>query len=281
MVFGKSCINYAFLAQQSFMEGCFMKNVSVFFMHKRARIALKGTGIAFTVSVVSFLCFFAFLGVASFFESIFMALVEHTPMSYIVGYLLSFGTTVCVLIFLISPLWRGIHAFVLGYLLNSRIERGAIFSFYTAKKRYLYAVRVAASSLLRIALFLTSLFFVLRIGRLLSLDLLRVGECARAVLVLSITVLFSLLLLVVFCLFSVRDYLLDAAFVSAPLLSYKQVRAISKYAVRGHISAVFKHWALLFSWFLVSLLCLGAPLLFVLPYAFMSKSVLSLTLLRK
>ena len=257
------------------------ENVSVFYMHKRARARLRGAGIAFTVSVLSLISFFALLGEGAFFEAVFAALVRHTPLPSTVGYLLSAACTVLLFIFGISPLWRGLFAFIFGYLLHSRADFGALFSFYTAKRRYLYAVRVVFSAFLRLFFFLGALLCVLRIGRMLSLDLLRLGEGTRAVAVLSLTVIFSVILFVALWVVSLRAYLMDAAFLSAPLLSYKQVKAISKCATKGRLGTIAKHRAMLFPYFLVSFLCLGFPFLFVLPYAFMAKGVLSLTLLRK
>ncbi len=250
-------------------------------MHRRARSRLRGAGVAFTVSLVSLICFFAFLGESAFFEAFFSALVEYTPMTHAVGYLLAAVCTVFLFIFGIAPLWRGIYAFVLGYLLHSRVDFGAVFSFYTAKRRYLYAVRAAFSSFFRLCFFLSALFFVLRIGRMLSLDLLRVGEGARAVAILSLTVIFALFLIFTLWVLSARAYLMDAAFLCAPLLSYKQVMAISKCVTKGRLGLIAKHRLMLFPFFVFSVMCLGVPFLFVLPYALTAKGVLSLTLLRK
>ncbi len=257
------------------------ENVSVFYMHKRARSRLRGAGVAFTVFIVSLLSFFAFLGEAAVFESVFSALVRHTPLSYAVGYFLAASCTVVFCIFGISPLWRGIYAFVLGYLMHSRVDFGAVFSYYTAKRRYLYAVRATISSFLRLFFFLGAILCVLRVGRMLSLDLLLIREDARAMMVLALTFLFVAALLSSLWVLSARAYLMDAAFLSAPLLSYKQIKAISRCATKGRLGLIAAHRALLFPYFLLSVLCLGVPFLFVIPYALTAKGVLSLTLLRK
>ena len=258
-----------------------VKCVSVFSVHKKARVCFRKTGFAFILFSVAFVSFFALLGAAAFFEGFFSSIVRYTSMRLTMGYFLAAACTVFVFLFIVSPLWRGVYAIILGYLLYARSDLSAVFCFFTTRKRYLYAVCAAFSSFLRIFLLGLSLFFVLRIGRLLASDLLLIGEGVRATLVLSASVLFSFLLLAFFWVLSAGAYLTDAAFLSAPLLSYRQARAVSKCASRGHLRTILKHQLFLLPYILFSILCFGIPFVFVLPYSFMTKGVLGVTLLRK
>ncbi len=256
-------------------------NVSVFSAHKRARGSLRGSHMAVVLFALSLLSFFAFCGAAAFLEGVFAVLAKSTPMKAHVGYLLALSCSLLFVLFLIAPLWRGMHALSLGFLLYGQMDYGALFCFFSAKKRYLFAVRASFSALLRLIIFLASLFLTLRFGRALASDLFTLGDTARAVLVLSLTVLFCVLLAFSHLYISLQGYLLDAVAVSAPLLRYRQMKAVSKCAMRGRYGVVLRHRLCFFLYAILSLICLGIPLVFVLPYRFVAKDALALKLLEK
>lgn len=255
--------------------------LSVLSVHKKARMALKGKGMAFALSCFCLIFFFAILGIAALFEGIFFTLSSYTPLQNGIAYALATAFSLLVSIFLLSPLVRGLHALTLGHLLHGRVEYGALFSFYTAKKRYFYAVRVAFSSLVRITVFALLFIVILRLGRTLADELIVSGDAPRAVLLLSLTVLFSVLSLLMLWVFSSAHFAMDAVFLSTPLLSYRQVKAVAKYALRGCLGTILKHQIIFAFYLFTSLLCLGIPLFFVLPYRFMAKDLLGIELLRK
>ena len=257
------------------------ENVSVFKAHKRARLLVRKKGIAFPIFSLLLVLFFAFCGVASVISGILFAVSAHTALGNGVAYAIAALLSLLLFWLLFSPLGQGARAFALGCVFYERIDYSTIFSFYTSKKRYMYALRVSLSSAFRILTFFALLFAVMRIGRSLAEELILGGDNARAVLLLSLTVLFSLLTLLMLWVFSVNRYAMDAALLSAPLLSYRQIKAVSRCAVRGHLGAILRHQIIFSFYILLSIPCLGVPLLFVLPYKLMARGTLSAAFLEK
>ena len=257
------------------------ENVSVFSARKKARRVLRETGLSAILLLLVFLCFFAFCGTSAFFEGVFVALSQNTPLPHSVGYVLAMSCVLCFSFFLLAPMWRGIHALLLGYLIQNRVDLSLVLCFFTAKKRYAYAVRASFSNFTRYAFFLCAIYATVYIGRNLALYLFEIGDKVRASLILSLTVFFSLGLLFMLFVLSAQRYVMDAVVMSAPLLKYRQTKAVSKFAVRGHLGVIFRHCISILLYVLLSLVCFGVPFLFLVPYALASKNVLATHLLKK
>lgn len=256
-------------------------NISVFSAHKKARASLKGTHMAAALFSLEVVSFFAFLGVSAFFEGIFASLVKNTPMKTGIGYLFALLSSLLFLFFLIAPLWRGMHALSLEHLLHGKIKYSVLFCFFSSKRRYFYAVRASFAAFLRLFVLLSSLFFTLCVGRRLANDLFQLGDKVRATMILSLTCVFCILLLLVYFFISLQRYLMDAVAISAPLLRYSQIKAVSKCAMRGRTDVVLRHRLCFLPYTLLSLILLGIPLVFVLPYRLVARDALALKLLEK
>ena len=123
----------------------FMK-VSLFRCRKRARAVLHCSGIAPVIAALTFLSFFALLGLCALCERLMLA-VPSLPRS--VSYVISVAASVLIGVLLLAPLSLGIDAFVLEHLRHGKADYSILLSFYTAHKRYLAATARMLSRFLR------------------------------------------------------------------------------------------------------------------------------------
>lgn len=183
-------------------------------------------------------------------------------------------------IFLLGPLWRGLQMLFLHELLFKRKETSLLFYCYSHKRRYTFAVRRSVCELLFLALFVIILGVVTHAGMQGTRYLLRVEREGGALIALSLTVFLLFLAWFLYSLFRANRFLLDAVFLSAPLLSYRQAKAISGRRIRGEKETLRRfRRSFLPLWFFTVLL-LGFPLPILLPYYAGAKAHLAAALIQ-
>jgi len=258
-----------------------LTNISLRKTRKTARAYLRASKIAPMIALAWFISVFSVCGVAALMRAFFFAPTDYIPAySETFAYVLACVATLLLILFLIYPFYCGMDMLVMGYVLHKKIEWGSLFSFYTAANRYRYALRIGAERLLRFFFCGVTLWVVMRLGRSVASSLLASGDLSRAAFVLCGTFLFIGITLWAFWSLSATDFLMSASIASAPSLSYRQIKVLAKRAGRCWRRKVFWHQAMLLPLFIASVLLFGIPLIFVIPYAKMSKCVLSRALLQ-
>ena len=217
----------------------------------------------------------AFLG-TSF---IFWSLVSFVD-SYALRLVLSMGGVCLLSLLLLAPFLCGVRALLLHDLLFGERGLSLLFYFFTHKKRYFYALKRGFYALLRTVLCGGALLGVLVVGNRVIMRLLDIERYAGAM-------LFALMcLLLLFLIFRAaarwrRDsFLLDAAFLSAPLLSYRQLRALSVRRMQGRAYLLRRFRLSFLPLWILSFLLLGIPLILILPYYLGARATLAASLLR-
>jgi len=254
----------------------FMK-VSLFRCRKRARAVLRRSGIAPVIAALTFLSFFAFLGLCALCERLMLA-VPSLPRS--VSYVISVAASVLIGVLLLAPLSLGIDAFVLEHLRHGKADYSILLSFYTARKRYRAATARMLSRFLRFFGFTLLLWAVLALGGAVASSLYLGGDAVRATLVLCVTVLFFALTLLFWILSAARLFLTDAVLASSPLLTHRQAKALSALLTRAYRAKIVCHALSFLPLFLLSFLLLGIPLMCVIPYERVSRNEMALRLLK-
>lgn len=228
-----------------------------------------------------FLLGFSFLGIAygawSVTSAVFLRLFSH-PLT-IKTVVVALSLTLLLEVFLLSPLWRGVQALLLHRFLFGQTDFGLLFYFYSHRSRYAFSVRRSIRGLLRLALLLLLLSVGARLGVVVGDWLLISKQPAVALLVGLLSLGFILLLLFVFFLWNADSFLMDAAFLSSPLLSYRQLHAISARKMKKGRGALRRLNLSFLPLWTVSVLLLGIPLVFVLPYYIVARSHLAVFLI--
>lgn len=218
---------------------------------------------------------FAFFGVCL----LVYAFVPLT-LSFVVRAGVSLALSLTVSLFLLAPLWCGVRTLLLHALLYGQRGTLLLFSFFTHKKRYLFALKHSLNSLIRFffslgALILDFAFFRRVLAYFLSLE-----RYAAAMLSALLCFFFAFLVLRAFRFWRHDNFLLDAVFLSSPLLSYRQMHTLSVVRMqRGAYLLRRLNFSFLPLWGLSFLLC-GLPLVLVLPYYLGARATLAASLLR-
>ena len=258
-----------------------LTNISLRKTRKTARAYLRASKIAPMVALAWFISVVSVCGVAALMREFFFAPTAYIPAySEMLAYTLACVASLLLVLFLIYPFYCGIDMLVMGYVLHKKIEWGSLFSFYTAANRYRYAVRIGAERVLRFFFCGATLWVVMRFGRSVASSLLASGDISRAAFVLCGTFLFLGITLWAFWCISATGFMMSASIASAPSLSYRQIKVLAKRTGKYWRRKVFWHQAMLLPLFIVSVLLFCVPLIFVIPYAKMSKCVLSRALLQ-
>lgn len=245
-------------------------------LHDLARIKLS-----FRLFFLVFLLSFSFLGIAYGAWSFTSALFLRVFSSALPGetFIVAISLTLLSALFLLSPLWRGIQALLLHRLLYGQADFNLLFYFYSHRSRYAFSVRRSFRSFLRLALLMLLLCVGARLGVLVGNWLLVSKQPAVALLVGLLSLGFIFILLFVFSLWNSDSFLMDAAFLSSPLLSYRQILAVSERKMkRGRVALRRLNLSFIPLW-LLSVLLLGIPLPFVVPYYITSRAHLAVFLI--
>ena len=242
---------------------------------KNALDILAKNRLWFTLFCFFFLVVFAFLGASYLLYALFKVCFPFRE----AGIYAAVGSLLLGA-FVFAPFWRSLQMFLLHKLIYGRMEIGLLFYCYSSKRRYMIAVRrcLGGLCLLAVACFLLTAVAILglRVGQYL----LQAEREAVALFILSLTAFF--LLIIIFGFFSFRDdfFLLDAAVLSAPILSYRRCRLTATRAMR-HKKAILRQLRRsFFPLFLLSFLLLGLPLIVVFPYYLGARSCLAAELIQ-
>ena len=182
--------------------------------------------------------------------------------------------------FLLAPLWRGIQMLFLHELLFKRKETSLLFYCYSHRRRYAFSVRRSFFELIFLLFSVFLLGSFAYVGMQGTRYLLRTEGEVGALIALSLTAVLLFFVLLSYSLFRNRGFLLDAVFLSAPLLSYRQAKAISGRRIRGERETLRRfRLSFLPLWF-ISLLFLGFPLPILLPYYIGAKAHLAAALIQ-
>ncbi len=251
--------------------------ISLHACRKKARTALRRSGMAPVIAALTFLCFFTVLGLCALFDYCFSA-ISAIPEA--LAYVLAVFCSVTCSALLIAPLRIGLDAFTLEFLRHGRVDHALLLSFYTEGGRYREAVRSMLARFLRIAAFALLLWAELLLGVAVTRVLLEGGDAVRATLVLGTAVLFFLLMCLFFAYSSASCFLTDAVLATSPLLTYRQAKALSALMMRHYRAKAIGHTLAFLPLFLLSLLLLGIPLMFLIPYIRASRCCMAALLLK-
>jgi hypothetical protein len=258
------------------------KKISVYAARKTARRHLRESGLCAKLAALYFLCFFSVCGISLFMYRLYSVLISYIKtVPPMLGYGLACAASILCIVLVVSPFYRGIEHLAMGYVLFGRLHYGAVLAFYTQSVRYRYAVCKGLSRIGRFALYVAVSFAAMRLGRRVAEHLIGEGDTVRGALVLGGTLLFMLLALVIFWFFAASRFLMGAATASAPLLSYRQILALSAVKMRVYRKKVFLYQISFIPLLILSIALLGLPLVFVLPYMRMTKCVLGAEILRQ
>lgn len=231
-----------------------------------------------TLLIFSFL-FLAFLGttyVAQMLVDGFLPSDGHRSVNSLLG---AYVLAMLFYSFLIAPLWHGIRAVVIHVFLYGRLDFGYFFFFMRDGKRYRFAVRYAVRSLVRFHFCALLLVVLAALGSSVGTHLIATEREAFAMLVLTVDAVFLFLTLVCFSLWRADSFLMDAAILAAPSLTYRQARALSMLRMKEGRRALRRLNTSFLPLWIVSVLLLGVPLIFVVPYHVTSRASLACRLI--
>ncbi len=251
--------------------------ISLYACRKNARAALRRSGMAPVIAAIAFLCFFTVLGLCALFKCCFSAI---PALSEALAYALAVLCSVICAVLLVAPFRVGLDAFILEFLRRGRVDHALLLSFYTEGRRYRAAVLSMLARVLRIFAFSLLLWTELLLGVAVTRVLLEGGDSVRATLVLGMTVLFFLLMCLFFAYSSASLFLTDAVLATSPLLTYRQAKALSALKMRHYRSKAIGHTLAFLPLFLLSLLLLGIPFMFLIPYIRASRCEMAALLLK-
>ena len=242
---------------------------------KRSMEALAKNHLWFLVFLSAFLLVFSLLGISYFSFAALRALLSpiHASVWASVSVLLFW-------IFLLSPLWRGVQMLFLHELLFGRSEMALVLYCYSHRRRYFFAVRRAVRSICLWGGCFGLLVWLSVLGQRVAVHLLEAERPAASLLILILTVFF-LCVILFFCFSLSGDtFLVDAVFLSSPLLSYSQTRAIAVRRMRSERALLCRLRCSFIPLWTLSVVLLGLPLILVLPYYIALKAHLAAALIK-
>lgn len=246
---------------------------------EKARAILRKERLSFPLFLLCLLVFLSIVGgTLLLWRGIFffvMLGVTNITSAALVAFVL-FCLGLCLLF---APLWKGIKATLFQQLVLGRMDYKTVFLYFSHPKRYFFAVRHALAKLLQILGFLAVFGLVARLGKAVAQTLFSVERVAAACFVLCVSILLLFLLLLFYFVLRSNSFLVGAAHLCAPLLSDRQLRALSKSKMQGGRRALFRLELSFLPLFLLSAPLLFFPLVFLFPYYLMSRVCLSYHLL--
>ncbi len=240
-----------------------------------AQRALKKSHLYFPMLLITVLSFLSFCGIFAISFAIEGMLFPDRHVQP-VSILLSLAFSLLCL----TPLLRGVKMLPLHGTLFTRNERSLLFYCFTHRHRYVYAVRKAVGVLFRVSLCLFTVLSIVFGGEMLAKHLLYRDRGKEALLMLALGAGVLLLLLFLFSLWQDSSFLLDAVHLSAPLLSYRQARALSLRAMRRGRAVLWRLRLSFLPLWMLSLLFFGLPLFFVFPYYWGARAHLAVSLIQ-
>ncbi len=255
--------------------------ISVRACKKDAIRLLESRGLCLPIFLFFVLLFCAFFGIFYGAAALSYGIIEPFASDFVTRspVIFSMGTALFLFFFLLAPFWRGLQNIVFHGLFCGRFELGSLFYYFSHKKRYFFAVRHSIRSFARLVLCIALLFTVSALGNTVGSYLLEAGQNAIALLVFFLSAVFLCLVIFFFSLWRADAFLVNVAFLSAPLLSYRQLHLLSARKMK-HSRRTLRRLNLSFCplW-LLSLLLLGFPLLFTVPYYITARAQLAFYLI--
>lgn len=235
--------------------------ISVQMCKKNARVALYVYRLRLPLFLLFSVLIFAFLGIAYFVRELCF-LLFLLPWAT-VG---SIAITLLLAIFLLSPLWRGLLVYPVYAQMCGKCDLRMLFFFFSHKQRYFYAVRRGLGCVFRAILFFSVFYAIAVLGGLVGRDMMALNRNAVALLVFLLSVTFLVLLIFAFSRWRTDLFLLDHIFLSAPLLTTRQAKTLSARKMRGGGTALRRLNRAFLPFWVLSVLGLGIPLVFFVPY---------------
>lgn len=230
---------------------------------KAAQTTLVREGLVLPVAFFLLLLTLALVGTLSLFGGVLAWLGADLSLPCKGSlYFLSWGLTLCLLF----PFWLGIKQVIYSALFHGRTDFSLVFSFFTGKRRYLYAIGRALRVLGRLSLAFGLLYGIATLGNAVSADLVASHRPALALLVLVISIFFCILTVVTFSHWRSDGFLTDAILFQSTALTHRQANALSVSRMKTGRPLVRRLWLSFLPFWLLSLLLLGIPLFFVIPY---------------
>jgi hypothetical protein len=248
---------------------------------KDALRLLESRGLCLPIFLFFALLFCAFLGIFYGASALAFGIVRPFASDFLASSPLIFGigTALFLSIFLLAPFWFGLQNIIFHGLLCGRFELGSLFYYFSHKKRYFFAIRHSIRAFARLALCVALLLTVSALGNTVGNHLLEAGQNALALLVFLLSAVFLCLVIFFFSLWRADAFLVNVAFLSAPLLSYRQLHLLSACKMKQGRHALRR---LNFSFcplWLLSVLLAGFPFLFTVPYYITARAQLSFYLI--
>ena len=129
--------------------------------------------------------------------------------------------------------------------------------------------------MLRGLLYCGLLFTLSHLGTHVGRYLIEADREAVALLILSLSIFFVLLLSFIFFLWRSDSFLMDATLLAAPNLSYHQLHALSSLRMKRGRQILWRMNVSFVPLFLLSFLMAGLPLVVVVPYYVVTRSCLA------
>lgn len=258
---------------------------------RRARRLMRKKTIRRTLLFALPLFFFSLLGVFALVRAAVLALWPLWGLRVDgVFYLLCGGAAYLLSLLFLSPLWEGILAFAYRAAKQERADMTALGLFYMGARAYRFAL---LRGLGRMGRFLLWAFVSMGLGCVAVTVASKVGDVAGALL-LALT-FWLLLFLPFWFLHAGKDQFLsnavkvDHEFALSHAQHMGEVKRLSHFAIGEaarekvllHRSAVWRLNLRFVPLFLLSVLLLGLPLLYVLPYFVLSRAVLRCRMLHE
>lgn len=244
---------------------------------KNAIAILKENRLWYPIFLLFALAFLSLVGIACLLEAFLPQLgISDNPGTVL---LVSYASLLLCGIFLIFPLWQGVRMLVTQSLLCGRLDVEYLLFFLRSRKHYFFSLRRAFRSLVRIHLYLAVFVLLSRLGVVVGRELMWADREACALLVF----LFSAFIICLWTVFLFRrqadTFLMDVALLSAPALSYGSLYKLSAVRMKQGRRALCRLNFSFLPHFILSVLLLGVPYIFVIPYYITARACLAYRLI--
>ena len=219
-------------------------------------------------------------GVAYLADSLFSALVRMSDGDSAVAFLWAYAVTLCFFALLVSPILYGVKVSLLRCLSSGRLDLTPVFSCFIDRHRYFW---VLWHTVRHLACFHLCFFLILLLSALSA----SVGEYlvlaereASATVVYIVTLLAMLLVCISYLLSRAEAFLWETVSVYGPRRSYREARRLARLRIESGHRAFFSLGVSFVPLWILSVLLLGIPLIWVVPYYTVARACLASHLIK-
>lgn len=250
-------------------------DVAVRYSKKNAIQLIKKHRLLWPLSGAGLMLFLSFFGIAFLTDYFVTSLMKIAETNTRDATIWAYSLTVVFSLLVLPQFWYGLKNAMIRCLFSGRLDFGGAFSCFADRRRYFFVFRYALGRALRFHLCCAFALVLSALAHDVGEYLLLVGREACAILVFFGTCLALLLIACAYFTMCADSFLVENISVTAPELSYTEARRLSARRMKDERRALCQlNLSFLPLWGL-SVLLLGIPLFFIVPYYIVARAILA------